>query len=126
MNFSEAVWTALSSLRANRLRSLLTLLGIVIGVMTVVTVLSFISGLNEYVAERIFNLGPDVFVVTRAPFVTVSVDDWVESQRRPGIYMADADAIREACTDCRLVGASQASQGRVKYGREYVTGTQIQ
>ena len=126
MNLGEAVLIALSSLRANRLRSLLTLLGIVIGVMTVVTVLSFINGLNEFVAEKIFNLGPDVFVVTRAPFVNVSVDDWVESQKRPGIYLADADAIREACTDCRAVGASQQSQTRVKYGREYLTGTAVQ
>ena len=126
MNFSEAVLIALSSLRANRLRSVLTLLGIVIGVMTVVTVMSFISGLNDYVTERIFNLGPDVFVVTRAPFVNVSIDDWVESQKRPGIYIEDADAIREICSDCRLVGASQETRARVKYGREYLTDTQIQ
>jgi peptidoglycan hydrolase CwlO-like protein len=50
MSFREAIFIALSSLRANRLRSLLTLLGIVIGVMTVIAVVSFISGLNEDLA----------------------------------------------------------------------------
>ena len=75
----ETLRIAASALRAHTMRSFLTLLGVIIGVMTVVTVLSFISGLNDYVAEKVFNLGPDVFVVTRTPFVTVSVDDWVES-----------------------------------------------
>src|SRR6185295_16674401 len=123
MNFAEAVSIALSSLRANRLRSLLTLLGIVIGVMTVIAVLSFISGLNGYVAEKIFNLGPDVFVVTRAPLLAVSMEDWVESQKRPGLYLEDADAIREACTDCRAVGASLQTTARVKYGRDFLNNT---
>jgi putative ABC transport system permease protein len=125
MNFVEAVLMALSSLRANRLRSLLTLIGIVIGVMTVVTVLSFISGLNEYVTEKIFNLGPDVFLITRTPFVTVSLEDWVESEKRPGIYLDDAEAIRESCPECRAVGASEQTQTRVKYGRDFINQTEI-
>ena len=82
MSFREAIRLALSSLRANRLRSLLTLLGIVIGVMTVIAVVSFISGLNDYVAQKIFNLGPDVFIINRTAFVTMSVEDFVESQKR--------------------------------------------
>ncbi|HLH30365.1 MAG TPA: ABC transporter permease, partial [Terriglobia bacterium] len=70
MNFAEAILIALSSLRANRLRSLLTLLGIVIGVMAVIAVVSIISGLNDYVATRIFTLGPDVLTVSRtAPVI---------------------------------------------------------
>src|SRR5262249_62141296 len=63
MNFREAVLIALSSLRANRLRSLLTLLGIVIGVMAVIAVVLIIFGLNDFVAGKIFNLGPDVISV---------------------------------------------------------------
>jgi putative ABC transport system permease protein len=74
MNFAEAVLIALSSLRANRLRSLLTLLGIVIGVMAVIAVVSIISGLNDYVASKIFNLGPDVLTVSRTSPVITSFD----------------------------------------------------
>jgi putative ABC transport system permease protein len=126
MHFREAVLISLSSLRANRLRSLLTLLGVVIGVMTVITVISFISGLNDYVAGKIFNLGPDVFVLTRAPLVTVSIEDFVDSQKRRNLTLADLEAIRRACTDCKAVGGSLNATGRVKYGREYLNDTQIQ
>lgn len=120
MSFSEAVLIALSSLRANRLRSLLTLLGIVIGVMTVITVVSFISGLNDYVAQRIFNLGPDVFIVSRTAFVTRSVEDFIESQKRKNLYLEDMEAVRRACADCKFVGASVNARSRVKYGRQYL------
>lgn len=120
MSFSEAVFIALSSLRANRLRSLLTLLGIVIGVMTVTTVVSFISGLNDYVAQKIFTLGPDVFIVNRMAFVTLSVEDFIESQKRKNLYLEDMEAVRRVCTDCKSVGGAVNARARVKYGRQYL------
>ncbi|HEX5000079.1 MAG TPA: ABC transporter permease [Terriglobia bacterium] len=126
MNFREAIVIALRSLRENRLRSFLTLLGVVIGVMTVVTVVSFISGLNVYVSEKIFTLGPDVFVISRTPLVTVSFEDWVESQKRRNLDMADADAIRQACRDCVSVGVTSNATTIVKRGREYLEDSQIQ
>src|SRR3954470_4472461 len=104
MNFAEAVLIALSSLRANRLRSLLTLLGIVIGVMAVIAVVSIISGLNDYVAGKIFNLGPDVVTISRTSPVISSIDDWVENQKRKNIYLADMQAIGAACAHCKAVG----------------------
>src|SRR5512145_2663890 len=106
MSFREAVWIALSSLRANRLRSLLTLLGIVIGIMSVIAVVSFITGLNDYVAERVFTLGPDVFTITRTPQITMSFEDFLEAQRRKNLLLSDMAAVREVCTQCRMVGAS--------------------
>src|SRR5687767_1009098 len=106
MNFSEAVFIALSSLRANRLRSLLTLLGIVIGIMSVIAVVSFITGLNDYVGERVFTLGPDVFTVSRAPQITMTFEEFLESQRRKNLLMSDMEAVRNVCTECRSVGAS--------------------
>ena len=125
MNFAEAILIALSSLRANRLRSLLTLLGIVIGVMAVIAVVSIISGLNDYVATKIFNLGPDVLTVSRMAPVITSFDDWVENQKRKYLYMRDMDAVVAACSNCKAVGASVNSRGQVKFGREYVD-SQIQ
>src|SRR3954470_18853307 len=120
MNFAEAVLIALSSLRANRLRSLLTLLGIVIGVMAVIAVVSIISGLNDYVAGKIFNLGPDVLTVTRTNPVITSFDDFVENQKRKNLYLSDMDAIRAACVDCKSVGASVNMRSRVKFGRDFL------
>jgi putative ABC transport system permease protein len=126
MNSKEAFFIALSSLRANRLRSVLTLLGIVIGVTAVIAVISVISGLNDYVAERIFNLGPDVFTVTRQPAVITSIEDFIEAQRRKNITLEDMAAVREFCSECRRVGAVVRANGRVKYGREFLTQTGIQ
>jgi putative ABC transport system permease protein len=125
MNFAEAVLIALSSLRANRLRSLLTLLGIVIGVMAVIAVVSIISGLNDYVEERVFNLGPDVLTLSRTSPVISSIDDWMENERRKNLTLVHMDAIRETCSNCRAVGAQVSSRGRIKFGREYVD-SQIQ
>ena len=120
MNFAEAVYIALSSLRANRLRSLLTLLGIVIGVMAVIAVVSIISGLNDYVAGKIFNLGPDVVTISRTSPVISSLDDWVENQKRKSLYIADMEAIQAACFDCKSVGASAGARARIKFGRQFV------
>jgi putative ABC transport system permease protein len=125
VNFAEAVFIALSSLRANRLRSLLTLLGIVIGVMAVIAVVSIISGLNDYVAGKIFNLGPDVMTVSRMSPVVTSLDDFIENQKRRNLYVTDMEAIRVACTNCKSVGASVTMRGRLKFGRDYVD-SQIQ
>ena len=125
MNFSESIFMALSSLRANRLRSLLTLLGIVIGVMSVIAVVSIIAGLNDYVATRIFTLAPDVVTISRMEPIIETLDDWVENQKRKNIYLADMDAIREVCTACKAIGASTGSSARIKYGRDYVSA-QIQ
>jgi putative ABC transport system permease protein len=125
VNFAEAVLIALSSLRANRLRSLLTLLGIVIGVMAVIAVVSIISGLNDYVASKIFNLGPDVITITRMPPVITSFDEFVESQKRKNLYISDMEAIRAACSDCKAVGASVNARARVKFARDYVDNVDI-
>jgi putative ABC transport system permease protein len=125
MNFAEAVLIALTSLRANRMRSLLTLLGIVIGVMAVIAVVSIISGLNDYVAGKIFNLGPDVLTVSRMSPVITSFEDWVENQKRKNLYLADMEAVKTACLDCKAVGASVNARAQVKFGREYVD-SQIQ
>src|SRR5205809_8059009 len=113
MSFVEAVWMALSSLRANRLRSLLTLLGIVVGVMAVIAVVSIISGLNDYVAGKIFTLGPDVVTISRTSPVISSLDDWVENQKRKSLYLADMTAIEAACSNCKAVGASANARARV-------------
>ncbi|PYS14339.1 MAG: ABC transporter permease [Acidobacteria bacterium] len=120
MSFVEAVGIALSSLRANRLRSLLTLLGIVIGVMAVIAVVSIISGLNDYVAGKIFNLGPDVVTVTRMSPVITSLDEFIEGQKRKSLYLSDMAAIRAACANCKSVGASVNARARVKFGRDYL------
>ena len=82
MNTLEAIRIALQSLWANKLRSVLTLLGLVIAVATVIAVETFVNGINGYVAEKIFNLGADVFIVSKAPNVITNADQFLDSQKR--------------------------------------------
>jgi len=116
MQFLEAMKIALESLRVNRLRSVLTLLGVVIGVMTVITVIAFISGMNSYVANEIFTLGADVFTVTRTPDIIMDEETWVAVRQRRNLSRDDADAVRAICTDCRLVGVLRNAGAQLKYG----------
>jgi putative ABC transport system permease protein len=112
----EIIRLALQALWSHKLRSLLTLLGIIIGVSSVIAVVSFVDGLNTYVAERIFNLGADVFIATKAPVVITNMDDWLEAEKRRDLTMEDFRAVEEACTACRWVGATLRRQGEVVFG----------
>src|SRR5687768_2143251 len=110
MEFREATSIALQSLWANKLRSVLTLLGVVIGIAAVIAVVTFINGINSYVAERIFNLGADVFIVNKQPNVITNADQWIEAQKRKNLTFEDYDAVREGCNGCTVVGASVGGQ----------------
>jgi putative ABC transport system permease protein len=124
MNIREAAQIALQSLWANKLRSVLTLLGVVIGIAAVIAVVTFVNGINGYVAEKIFNLGADVFIVNKQPSVITNIEQWTEGQRRKNISMEDYEAIRDGCSRCTAVGASVANfRGQVKYGTQSIKDT---
>jgi len=106
MAFGEAIRIALSSLWAHKLRSVLTLLGVVIAVTSVIAVVSFINGANRYVAEKVFNLGADVLIVRRGSAVITNIDQLLEMQRRKVIEWEDYEGIRDACRVCAAVGAT--------------------
>ncbi|MGH8767840.1 MAG: ABC transporter permease [Burkholderiales bacterium] len=126
MNTLEAINIALRSLWANKLRSVLTLLGVVIGVAAVIAVVTFVSGLNRYVAEKIFNLGADVFIVNKQRNVITNTDQWLEGLRRKKITMEDYEAVREACRSCKVVGvAVNTFNGHVRYGNESSSDTVV-
>ena len=114
MNLSEAVAIAASSLWAHKLRSVLTLIGVVIGVAAVIAVVSLINGANQYVATKVFNLGADVFGVSYQPSIITNVDDWLEFQKRKRLNWDDYLAIKELCKSCKEVGASVGGRGRVE------------
>jgi putative ABC transport system permease protein len=126
MSFGEAVRIATASLWAHKLRSVLTLLGVVIGVMSVIAVVSVVNGLNLYVAEKIFNLGADVFLINRGPAIITNIDEYEATQKRRKFKMDDYEAVRDACRSCVAVGASIDHHGaQVKYGTDYVSNTDI-
>lgn len=92
MNLRESIGIALSGLRANKLRSFLTLLGIIIGVASVIAVVSFVEGLNRFVTTKLLNAGANVLFVDKYGFIT-SDRDFREAESRPDVTLADAEAI---------------------------------
>ena len=127
MNISEALKIAFQSLWANKLRSALTLLGVVIGVAAVIAVVTFVNGINSYVAERIFNLGADVFIMFKVSPAVTNVEHYIEGQKRKELIMDDYRAVREGCRLCAYVGAyARNNSGHVKYGEEALSDTMVQ
>jgi len=126
MNYLEAIRVALQSLWANKLRSVLTLLGVVIGVGAVIAVVTFVSGINDYVAKKIFNLGADVFIVSKMSAVETNVDRFLEAEKRKNIDMDDYEAVKEACAHCDYVGALMSGTARVKHNEQSIEDTTVQ
>jgi putative ABC transport system permease protein len=97
---------AVGTLAANPLRSLLTLLGVVIGVTTVVTMMALVEGLRTKVTSDLSNLGANVFTVSKWPAgINLGPIDWRRYQRRPDIHLEDLRAVREGCPSVATASA---------------------
>jgi putative ABC transport system permease protein len=116
---------AAGALTTNKLRSFLTLLGVIIGVMTVISVVSIIAGLNSYIAEKVFTLNPDVYVVTQFGIIT-SREQFLEAVKRKKIDWNDYEAIRQHCTNCAAVGAQESNNMPVKNGAQKLGRVRVQ
>jgi putative ABC transport system permease protein len=125
MGFMESVKIALQSLWANKLRSVLTLIGVVIGVASVITVVTLVNGANTYVSTKLFTYGADVFTVAKQPHISFSDDEWIAFQKRKKITYDDYTAIEEECTQCKVVGAATGQTGKVVYGTQSTTDTLV-
>src|SRR4029077_9224539 len=125
MNLSEAVAISASSLWAHKLRSVLTLIGVVIGVAAVIAVVSLINGANQYVATRVFRLGADVFGMSKQPSIITNVDDWLEFQKRKRITYDDYEAVRDHCKTCKEIGASLGGRVETKSGLNSLKDTNL-
>jgi putative ABC transport system permease protein len=125
MHFTEAVAIAASSLWAHKLRSVLTLIGVVIGVTSVIAVVSLINGANQYVATRVFRLGADVFGLSKQPSIITNVDDYLEFQKRKRITYDDFEAVRDLCRSCKDVGASLGGRVETKSGLNSLKDTNL-
>ena len=101
--FRESVVMALSALRANKLRSILTVLGVMIGVSSVIGMVSLITGLNNSMAQQIQSLGSNVIYVSKyKPGITIGRRS-SEERNRKGIVYEDAVAIAQHCSLIRAV-----------------------
>jgi putative ABC transport system permease protein len=107
---------SLDALRTHKLRSALTVLGLTMGVATLITVVTIIQGANVFVETKIANLGSDVFQMARTPFAVTDYELVLKALRHKRIYMEDFRAVRDACADCVITGASGSAQVRANYG----------
>jgi putative ABC transport system permease protein len=117
MLFGEAVRIAFASLRANKLRSLLTVLGILIGVSSVIAIVAITEGLDRYMSEKVLELGGRSFRLQRGPDIITNHEQWMAVMRRKRINLDDLEAMKKACTLCSEVGAQVDTGGSVKRGR---------
>ena len=110
----EAAWIAIENMRTHKLRSFLTLLGIILSVATLILVVALISGMNLYFAQRVANLGSNVFLVEKIGIVT----DWQErinaEKRNRDVTWEDFEALRDELKLPKAVGVEVRTPGKVR------------
>jgi putative ABC transport system permease protein len=125
LQLKESFTMALVSLRSHKLRTFLTLLGIVIGVLTIIAVVSVIQGLNNYVYTKMSFFGANDFSVQKFSMMGTSLKDFKEQMKRKDLTLVERDIIRANCPTCELVGASASYGTTVKYGSQSLKDTEI-
>jgi len=115
MSILEAFKLAFQSLWGNKMRSILTLIGVVMGVASVIMVLTLVQGAKKYISTKLSGYGADVFTVNRMSSVILSADQYFSYQKRKIIRMEDYESIKEACTECNEVGAMLFKSTKVVY-----------
>jgi putative ABC transport system permease protein len=115
LNFRDNIFLAADALHAHKLRAALTMLGLTMGVATLIAVMTLVQGANRYVETKIANLGTNVFRISRLPFVLTDFAVVARAQRNKNILPEDLQAVAEGCAHCQYVGASVASTLGVRY-----------
>jgi putative ABC transport system permease protein len=121
----ESFRIALSSLRANKLRTALTLVGVVVGVAAVIAVVTIIKGLDQTVASTFSSQGSTVFTVSKGPQVITSREDFIRFNRRRDVTEDDAVGLMRLCTLCWRTGIAVNSSATIKAGDKSSDGVRI-
>src|SRR5882672_3034685 len=107
MHFLDVLITAVGEIRANKLRSFFTLLGIIVSVAFLVAVVAVIQGMNAYVKENVANslIGTNAFQVRRVPIQLGFFDDemWRQVAKRPVLTRSDFDVVKAALPDAKAI-----------------------
>jgi putative ABC transport system permease protein len=103
----------------------LTLLGVVIGVASVIAVVTLVNGANTYVTTKFASYGADVFTVSKMPQIITSPEDYQRYQKRKNILYPDFQYVAANCRHCIGIGAQQAVTGKIVRGTESTTDTNI-
>src|SRR5215469_14269256 len=129
MNFltelREGLAISWSAIRANKLRSILTTLGIVIGIVTVTLMGTAIEGLNRAFMKSISFIGGDVLYVDRGPWFLHSYEEWMEMRKRPALTQDEADGLAEQLTLSSAVTSVAGRNASVKYKKHNSGGVSV-
>ena len=125
MQLVEAFRLALQALWGNKLRSILTLIGVVMGVASVIMVITLVNGANRYVSTKLSGYGADVFTVTKMPSIWFTAEEYFKFQKRKILRIDDYYAIRDGCTQCSEVGALLNKTTNVVYNGKSSNNTSV-
>src|SRR5581483_717837 len=103
---TDTLSQSLAALRAHKLRTALTLVGLTMGVATLIAVMTIVQGANLYVEQKVARLGSEVFQISKTPFTLTDWDAIIRALRYKKLELADMKAVRDACANCQLTGAS--------------------
>ncbi len=112
MQFIEALRLALQSLWANKMRSILTLLGVIIGVGSVITVVTLTNGAKEFVTSKINSYGAATITISKMPQTFITLDEYLAFQKRRDVTYEDYRAVLSDCNLCQSVGAPALLDGQ--------------
>jgi putative ABC transport system permease protein len=129
MHFIEAIKLAVDAIHSHKLRSFLTLLGVIFGVATVIVVVSLIEGFNKYVDEKIANIGTNAFSVQKFAIEDFSSLDAYEQARKHNkdVTMDDLAVLRARIGVAAIkdAGAQEQDQCELKYGKQSLMGVNL-
>ncbi len=125
VHLREPAGVALETLRTHKMRSFLMLLGIILSVATLIVVVALISGVNQYIANKVANLGSNAFTVMRYPVIT-EMEELVKAMRRNKLVTwDDYEALRDNLKLPLRVGAEAWTSGKSKVGSLTIQDTSI-
>ncbi|HEY3706475.1 MAG TPA: ABC transporter permease [Terracidiphilus sp.] len=125
MQLIEAFRLALQALWGNKLRSILTLLGVIIGVGSVIMVVTLTNGAKEFVTSKINRYGASVLTISKMPQTFITLEEYLEYQKRKDVTFDDYRAVLSECRSCKVVGAQRGTVGKVVRGTNSTTDSNI-
>src|SRR5712691_2201422 len=124
--FSVDLAMAAESIRVHKLRATLTVLGLTMGVATLITVMTLVQGANLYVEQKVANLGTNVFQIARTPFAVVDFTAITRALRNKNILLEDMAAVAASCRHCQYVGAQVSTTMNPHYRDKELQDTSLQ
>lgn len=124
-SLTENLAIAVESIRVHKLRAALTVLGLTMGVATLITVMTIVQGANLYVEQKVANLGTNVFQIARTPFAVVDFSLIIKALRNKHITIDDMNAVAGACRHCQYVGAAASTSVKTRYKDKELQDTSL-